>query len=233
MPFIYKNGKRYSGTSNVAGDIVYDNAESGLVASSVQSAIDYLATNGSGAVDLTEAEYNELKEAGELNPSITYYITDSKDEIEIDAIGIKYDNTESTLEAADVQGAINELNLNLVEQSNNLTVLSEGLNDLSENSNNLSKKIVDIESKLKGSATSQNGSLTVSVPANNIPIEYTISFKETFNTIPTIIKSCNSSYIGVTVLTVTKGGFNIRCSQGLSAAISGTVTWNATADIVA
>ena len=189
------------------------------------------SASGCNAVDITEADYIKLLDDGLVEADTTYYITDSKDEN--DASFVKYDNIESGLEATNVQEAIDELNSKLYMCDNNLDILSENIDNLSEGSNALSKKIVDIENKLKGSATSQNGSLTVSVPANNLAVEYTISFNETFNTIPTIITSSNSSYIGVTVLTVTKGGFKIRCSQGLSAAISGTVTWNATADIVA
>lgn len=105
------------------------------------------------------------------------------------------------------------------------------MGEQSTNLNDLSKKIVDIESKLKPSATSQSGSLTISAP-KGLTNNYTITFPETFNTVPTVIITCNNPYLGITVVTVTKGGFTIRCSHGLSAEISGTATWNATADIV-
>ena len=68
------------------------------------------SASGCNAVDITETEYYKLLEDNLVEEDTTYYIIDGKDEIEFDAIDIKYDNIESGLEAIDVQGAINELN---------------------------------------------------------------------------------------------------------------------------
>ena len=210
MPFIYKNGKRYSGTSNVAGDIVYDNAESGLVASSVQSAIDYLAANGSGAVDLTEAEYNVLKEAGELNPSITYYITDGElPEENRESTGVieltqaEYDELSEEEKMSDTIYAItdvSDLEAKYISYDGSKTGLGNSIQDavdnldnkINEQNNNLIEQINDIKSSLAVSATSEKG--TISVASGPWETKnYTVSFTKPFNTIPTVIATSSNN----------------------------------------
>ena len=61
-----------------AGDVSYDNTESGLQASDVQAALDELAEGGGGAdyVELTQAEYDLLTPAEKHNGKM-YFITDA------------------------------------------------------------------------------------------------------------------------------------------------------------
>lgn len=63
------------------------------------------------SIEITQAKYDELVQSNSIQKDVTYYITDSKDEF--DASFVKYDNTESGLEATNVQSAINEVNSNL------------------------------------------------------------------------------------------------------------------------
>ena len=51
MGLIMKNGQPYGGSGDMASNIAYDSTSSGLPASTVQSAIDYLNENGIGKVD--------------------------------------------------------------------------------------------------------------------------------------------------------------------------------------
>ena len=117
-----------------------------------------------------------------------------------------------------------------VEEDGSRTTVQDKIDEQNKNLNDLSKKIVDIESKLKNSATSQSGSLTITA-MQNLASEYTVTFQETFNTIPTIIITSSNSYLACKVLTVTKGGFSFRCAHSKSSTQSGTASWNATADI--
>lgn len=96
-----------NGTTNtiVAEDIVYDNTGTILTSNTVQDAIDELAR---GAVkELTLAQYNALTPAEQNNGTI-YYITD--DIGGAYASEVMYDNTQSGLNADDVQDAIDEIN---------------------------------------------------------------------------------------------------------------------------
>ncbi|MBR5584374.1 MAG: hypothetical protein IKW21_07595, partial [Lachnospiraceae bacterium] len=51
MGLIMKNGNPYGGSGDTASNIAYDSTSSGLPASTVQSAIDYLNENGIGKAD--------------------------------------------------------------------------------------------------------------------------------------------------------------------------------------
>ena len=63
--------------SESAKDITFSNTVSGLNSVNVQDAIDELAVNGSGSVDLTMAEYEALEAEGKVSLDTTYYITDA------------------------------------------------------------------------------------------------------------------------------------------------------------
>ena len=108
---LYMITDKNSENTAYAATVSYANTDSGLSATNVQDAIDELAETGGGAgvSVLTYAEYQELVDAGEVNPDISYYISDSNTTGTNYAAGISYDNTESGMTATDVQEAIDEL----------------------------------------------------------------------------------------------------------------------------
>lgn len=70
------------------------------------------------SVELTQAEYNALEAAGETDPETVYYITDADPESGSGASNadkVSYDNTESGLEATDLQGAMDEVTAEIDE----------------------------------------------------------------------------------------------------------------------
>ena len=81
---------------------------------------EYGGSDGDSSIEITQVEYDELVRSNSVKKDVTYYITDSKDEG--DASLVKYDNTESGLEATDVQSAIDEVTNSISEQNENLTV---------------------------------------------------------------------------------------------------------------
>ena len=98
-----------------AGDVSYDNTESGLQATDVQAALDELASGAGGAdyVELTQAEYDLLTPAEKHNGKM-YFITDAPSGGgggggSPAAVDVSYDNTTSGLQATEVQSAIDEL----------------------------------------------------------------------------------------------------------------------------
>lgn len=106
-----------------ASQVMYDNTDSGLSATDVQNAIDEIAETGGGAgvSVLTYAEYQELVDAGEVNPDISYYISDSNTTGTNYAAGISYDNTESGMAATDVQEAVDELSSIITTSTDSVT----------------------------------------------------------------------------------------------------------------
>ena len=108
MGRIIKDGVMYAGGVTSAKSIKYDNSVSGLDATNIKEAIDKLAAGDAGAITLTQAEFDALSEEEQNNG--TYYITDDEDDFMIgEAELIYYDNTNSGLEAEDVQGAVDEI----------------------------------------------------------------------------------------------------------------------------
>lgn len=59
-----------------------------------------------GGVQLTQAEYDELVNAGTVDANTTYFITDANNTTASYAAGVTYDNTSSGLNATNVQAAI-------------------------------------------------------------------------------------------------------------------------------
>ena len=90
------------------------------------------ASGGNGgdpSIEITQAEYDELVSTNSIQKDVTYYITDSKDEIELDAAIVKYDNTESGLEATDVQSAIDEVDKKLNSFQNGVDSIVQACTD--------------------------------------------------------------------------------------------------------
>jgi hypothetical protein len=63
-----------------------------------------------GGVQLTQAQYDALVNAGTVDANTTYFITDANNTTASYAAGVTYDNTSSGLAATNVQGAIDEVN---------------------------------------------------------------------------------------------------------------------------
>ena len=69
------------------------------------------ALEGGAIVELTQAEYNALESAGNLNSDAVYFISDAES-TPYNASMVEYDNSKSELSADKVQGAIDELSAN-------------------------------------------------------------------------------------------------------------------------
>ena len=115
MGKIIRNGIEFCGTADEAFNIIYNNADSGLAATTAQAAIDELndkikTGGGSNIRQLTQAEYNALSEEEKMNGT-EYRITDAN--LEGAASNIVYDNATSGLAARNLQTAVDELNTNL------------------------------------------------------------------------------------------------------------------------
>ena len=164
--------------------------------------IAYSGGGGSETVELSMAEYEAREAAGAIDSDTWYLIYDANDSY--NAKKIVYDNAESGMEASTVQGAIDELNSNL----DTLQKLLEG-----------------------GIVTSEHG--TFATPDNMVKDstkDFIVNFEKPFNKIPDVILTSSNSYIKVSLLEVTKGGFSARCTctYGGNEAV---ISWNATADI--
>ena len=107
---IYKNGMQYSGTTDAATNINYDNSKGAIKAGNVQGAIDEIMETTSQSRNLTQAEYDALPDT-KYTDGIEYFITDAEP---LDASTIAYDNTASKLTATNVQAGIDELNSKLI-----------------------------------------------------------------------------------------------------------------------
>ena len=103
---IYKNGIQYSGTTDAATNINYDNSKGAIKAGNVQGAIDEIMETTSQSRNLTQAEYDALPDT-KYTDGIEYFITDAEP---LDASTIAYDNTASKMTATNVQAGIDELN---------------------------------------------------------------------------------------------------------------------------
>lgn len=62
-----------------------------------------------GGVQLTQAQYDALVNAGTVDANTTYFITDANNTTASYAAGVTYDNTSSGVTATNVQGAIDEV----------------------------------------------------------------------------------------------------------------------------
>ena len=115
---IYKNGIQYSGTTDAATNINYDNSKGAIRAGNVQGAIDEIMETTSQSRTLTQAEYDALPDT-KYTDGIEYFITDAEP---LDASTIAYDNTASKMTATNVQAGIDELNSNLEDLSSLIKV---------------------------------------------------------------------------------------------------------------
>ena len=171
-------------------------------------------SGGDPSIEITQAEYDELVQSNSIQKDVTYYITDSKDEMELDATIIKYDNTESVLESTDVQGAINELGSNLNEintQFNNVNIQLQTI----------------IEALERGIAPeSLSGSVTVSCAGSGKHSQM-IVFETPFASVPTVTANSNNFRISANVSSVTKASFILSGGNSSSSAHSATITWSA------
>ena len=109
MGKIIRNGIEFSGTTDTANNINYDNSISSLVATTAQEAIDELDEkigNGGNIVYLRQAEYDALPDT-KYTDNVEYRIIDAG--VRGSAENVSYDNSKSGLAAKNVQGAVDEL----------------------------------------------------------------------------------------------------------------------------
>lgn len=76
-----------------------------------RNGVPYIGSGGAGGVEVTQAEYDSLPESEKLNGSI-YFITDGSVSYPT-ASQMRYDNTESGIPSTSVQGAIDELKIEI------------------------------------------------------------------------------------------------------------------------
>ena len=134
------------GTDSNADNVGYNNALSGLSAMNVQDAIDELSSRpsgegGSNIVYLTQEQYDALPE-DKLTNNIEYRISDG--DANETARNISYDNTDSNLEAVNVQQAIDKL---VASGGSNIQyVTQEEYDNLPEDklTNNVEYRITDV-----------------------------------------------------------------------------------------
>ena len=123
MGKIIRNGIKYSGTTNSADKINYNNTLSGLEAETAQEAFDELNTkikNGGNIEYLTQEEYDALPDTKLFN-NVEYRITNANESVNA-ARDWAYDNAASGLEAENVQDAIDEVNDKIGEDENGMTI---------------------------------------------------------------------------------------------------------------
>lgn len=126
MGKIIRNGIKYSGTTNSADKINYNNTLSGLEAETAQEAFDELNTkikNGGNIEYLTQEEYDALPDT-KLSNDVEYRITNANESVNA-ARDWAYDNSESGLEAETVQDAIDEVNDSVGALNNNLNTIQD------------------------------------------------------------------------------------------------------------
>ncbi len=117
---IYKNNKLYGSTR--ALKISYDNTTSNLTATDVQSALDEIVTDFAAShVQLTQAQYDALTPAEQADGTVYFVYETGADSgviyrnghlfsvTELDAENVNYDNTDSGLDATNVQDALDEV----------------------------------------------------------------------------------------------------------------------------
>ena len=122
MGKIIRNGIPYSGSSNSARSINYDNSNSGLEATTAQAAVDELnkkiadidVSGLSNIVYLTKAQYEALPD-DKLTNGVEYRITDAHTTNRIDATDITYGDS-------NVKVVVDTLNENVDELSNSLGI---------------------------------------------------------------------------------------------------------------
>ena len=95
---IYKNGLLYSDTFFMAPKVSYDNTNSGLTATNVQSAIDELRAK-SLRIELTQAQYDVLTPE-EKNNGTVYFITDANAEGDFSELEDRVDDLETSNQSA-------------------------------------------------------------------------------------------------------------------------------------
>lgn len=122
MGKIIRNGIEFCGTSDTADNIIYDNKDSGLVATNTQTAIDELSEkvkSGGNVVYLTQAQYEALPDS-KLTDDVEYRITDAYTTQKIEAKDITY-GKDSVAEAL---GGLTESLTNENNESFNFGVLN-------------------------------------------------------------------------------------------------------------
>lgn len=142
MGKIIRNGIKYSGTTNSADKINYNNTLSGLEAETAQEAFDELNTKikngGSNIKYLTKEQYEALPDS-KLTDDVEYRITDANTTNRIDATDVTYGETT-------VHDAISEVNSDLEAAQNDISTLNNSLTTkIYTNDNALTITYSDIE----------------------------------------------------------------------------------------
>lgn len=136
MGKIIRNGIKYSGTTNSADKINYNNTLSGLEAETAQEAFDELNTKikngGSNIKYLTKAEYEALPES-KLTDDVEYRITDANTAAKIDATDVIYGEGTVADAISEVNTAIDEVSGIVNEVKNDVNTLSDSLGVISGN----------------------------------------------------------------------------------------------------
>lgn len=87
-----------------------------------RNGVPFVGSGGAGGVEMTQAEYDLLPESEKMNGAI-YFITDG-DVSYPSASQMRYDNTESQIPSTTVQGAIDELKIEI--GNTNISSIGDG-----------------------------------------------------------------------------------------------------------
>lgn len=175
-----------------------------------RNGVPFVGSGGAGGVEMTEAEYELLPESEKMNGAI-YFITDG-DVSYPSASQMRYDNTESQIPSTTVQGAIDELKIDVDEINNGLTDLSEAVPTLAsgwtQTQNRVQKRagVCELYIECIFSGTYSSGWNTLAT----LPEGYRPRFA--FDTVQT--DNANDSFCGVKI--ASSGDVQVYSKTGLS-----------------
>lgn len=115
-----------------------------------RNGIPYVGSGGAGGVEVTQAEYDALPTSEKMNGSI-YFITDGSVSYPT-ASQMRYDNTESGIPSTSVQGAIDELKIEIGDTD--ISTIGDGTvtGAVDELNNGLSLQNVEVTNQRSGTS---------------------------------------------------------------------------------
>lgn len=130
MGMLIKKGIPYSGSSNSAKNIKFDNKNSELTSGNVQTAIDELSEKVDGVINDSAVSTESTWSATKIQNTIANISVSGGGGGTGSALTTGYDNSTSGLQSTSVQGAIDELDTRMDQADNKFLPLSGGeLND--------------------------------------------------------------------------------------------------------
>lgn len=145
----------------------------------IKNGISYSSAGSSGGSDiqvLTQEEYDALVTAGTVDENIYYFIGDEDENGEagdnIPAFYIGYDNSTSGLTATDIQGAVDEVNTDVVELNTKVGTMQSTVDGISGDVTELNQKCTNLETSFQDGCSTIAAAITskgVSTASNASP----------------------------------------------------------------